>query len=169
MTEGLEKQVWTWLNEVKDPEVPVISITDLGIVRKVQGGKSDDPFQEVTVVITPTYAGCPAMDVIAMQVRMLLLEKGFKQVNIERQISPAWTTEWMTQKGKDELLAYGIAPPLPVQQVCTPDDFVLEEAVACPRCRSLHTKQVSRFGSTACKALYQCEECKEPFDYFKCH
>ena len=153
-----------WLDEVKDPEVPVLSITDLGIVRSLdwENGK-------LVVSITPTYSGCPAMDVIAAGIKMLLAEKGIAATEIRTVLSPAWTTDWMTEKGKLALKVYGIAPPNPVQQVCTPEAFVLEEQVACPRCGASATTQVSRFGSTACKALYQCDVCKEPFDYFKCH
>jgi ring-1,2-phenylacetyl-CoA epoxidase subunit PaaD len=152
------------LEEVKDPEVPVLSVLDLGIIRAVQ---STDKGVEIT--ITPTYSGCPAMDVIAMQIRLVLGSHGYAPVIIKNQLSPAWTTEWMTEAGKEKLLAYGIAPPNPKQQVCTPDYFQQEEAVQCPRCRSFHTRRISEFGSTACKSLYQCEDCKEPFDYFKCH
>lgn len=153
-----------WLDEVKDPEVPVLSITDLGIVRALdwENGK-------LIVSITPTYSGCPAMDVIAARIRMLLAEKGIAATEVRTVLSPAWTTDWMTEKGKQALKAYGIAPPNPVQQVCTPEAFVLEENVTCPHCGASATTQVSRFGSTACKALYQCDVCKEPFDYFKCH
>lgn len=156
--------IWKLLEEVKDPEVPVLSVLDLGIIRAVQ---STDKGVEIT--ITPTYSGCPAMDVIAMQIRLVLGSHGYAPVIIKNQLSPAWTTEWMTEAGKEKLLAYGIAPPNPKQQVCTPDYFQQEETVQCPRCRSFHTRRISEFGSTACKSLYQCEDCKEPFDYFKCH
>jgi len=156
--------IYGWLDAVKDPEVPVLSVTDLGIVRKVEW--EDD---RLIVTITPTYSGCPAMDVIAMEIRMVLLEKNIPNHEIRRQLSPAWTTDWMSQKGKDELKAYGIAPPTHSQSVCTPEAFQEEEAIQCPRCNSYHTSLISRFGSTACKALYKCEECREPFDYFKCH
>lgn len=156
--------IYNWLDAVKDPEVPVLSVTDLGIVRSVQW--EDD---RVVVTITPTYSGCPAMDVIAMEIRMLLLEKDLPNHEIRRQLSPAWTTDWISQKGREELKAFGIAPPHHTQSVCTPEAFQEEEAVQCPRCNSYHTTLVSRFGSTACKALYKCEDCREPFDYFKCH
>ncbi len=109
------------------------------------------------------------MDVIRMNIRLALLEHGYNNVNIKTILSPAWTTDWMSEKGKEKLKAYGIAPPQAVQSVCTPDAFQEEEAIQCPHCNSYHTKLISRFGSTACKALYQCEDCKEPFDYFKCH
>jgi ring-1,2-phenylacetyl-CoA epoxidase subunit PaaD len=156
--------IWNILATVKDPEVPVISVTDLGIIRSVE--KHDDQF---IITITPTYSGCPAMDVIAMQIRMALLEKGYKNFDLRSVLSPAWTTDWMTENGKQQLKAYGIAPPNQKAVVCTPDAFAEEEAIQCPRCNSYHTRLVSQFGSTACKALYQCNDCKEPFDHFKCH
>ncbi|WP_068245983.1 1,2-phenylacetyl-CoA epoxidase subunit PaaD [Hydrotalea flava] len=160
-----EEAIWQLLETVKDPEVPVLSVVDLGIVRKV----IIEDENTISIAVTPTYSGCPAMDVIRMQLRILLLENGFKQVNIQQVLSPAWTTDWMSEKGKEQLKAYGIAPPLPKQTVCHPDAFQEEEAIQCPHCLSYHTRLVSRFGSTACKALYQCLDCKEPFDYFKCH
>lgn len=144
--------------------MPVLSIIDLGIVRDI---KADN--DEVEVVITPTYTGCPAMDVISMNIRMLLLENGYKKISIRQTLSPAWTTDWMSEAGKQKLAAYGIAPPNPVQQVCNTQLFAEDEAVACPLCGSIHTRRISEFGSTACKALYQCNDCHEPFDYFKCH
>jgi ring-1,2-phenylacetyl-CoA epoxidase subunit PaaD len=158
-----EEKLWHILEEVKDPEVPVLSILDLGIVRDVsfQDGK-------VTVVITPTYSGCPAMDVIAMDIRLKLLEKGYRTIAVQHQLSPAWTTDWMTEEGKQKLKAFGIAPPNPKQQYCTSDMF-REEAVQCPHCNSYHTELISQFASTACKAMYRCLDCKEAFDYFKCH
>ncbi len=162
-TPGTEK-VWRLLEEVMDPEVPVLSVVDLGIIR---GVTVED--QSVEVVITPTYTGCPAMDVISMQVRMTLLSNGYGPVTIRTELSPAWTTEWMSQSGREKLKAYGIAPPNPKQQVCMPEFFAREEAVQCPHCQSWHTIRISEFGSTACKALYRCEDCQEPFDYFKCH
>ena len=156
--------VWNILKNVPDPEVPVLSILDLGIVREVL--LRDD---EVEVVITPTYSGCPAMDMIAMHIRMVLLENGFKNIKITTVLSPAWTTDWMSEEGKQKLKEYGIAPPNPRQQVCNNDLFAPHETVQCPHCNSYHTHRISEFGSTACKALYQCDDCREPFDYFKCH
>ncbi len=157
-------QIWTLLQQVPDPEVPVLSIIDLGIVRDVKA-EGD----EVDITITPTYSGCPAMDAITINIRLLLLEQGFKKVNIKQVLSPAWTTDWMSETGKQKLRTYGIAPPNPVQQVCNLQLFAEDEAVACPLCGSYHTRRISEFGSTACKALYQCNDCQEPFDYFKCH
>lgn len=156
--------LWSYLEEVVDPEIPVLSIVDMGIVRDIQ-----QTGQALTVTITPTYTGCPAMDVIAAAIRMELMAKGFSPVIIKNSISPAWTTDWMTEKGKLQLKEYGIAPPNPRQQVCNDKLFAPDEAVQCPHCESWHTRRISEFGSTACKALYQCEDCKEPFDYFKCH
>jgi ring-1,2-phenylacetyl-CoA epoxidase subunit PaaD len=167
-----EKKIWSILGEITDPEVPVLSILDLGIVRNVILHQNTPPAGGdggIEVVITPTYSGCPAMDVIRMNIRMSLLENGFKNVKITTVISPAWTTDWMSEEGKQKLKAYGIAPPNPLQQVCNNDLFAPQEAVQCPRCNSYHTHRVSEFGSTACKALYQCDDCKETFDYFKCH
>ena len=158
-----EQEIWTLLEEVKDPEVPVLSVTDLGIIRSVH--THDD---HISIVITPTYSGCPAMDVISMDIRLKLIEKGYRKVSIQQQLSPAWTTDWMTESGKQKLKAFGIAPPNPKQQFCT-DDMFREEAVECPRCQSYHTELISQFGSTACKSMYRCLDCKEAFDYFKCH
>jgi len=155
---------WTYLDEVADPEVPVLSIIDLGIVRDVF---VDSAIGSVRVVITPTYSGCPAMDVIAMQIRMCLLSKGAKQVLVENQISPSWTTDWMTEKGKDKLEAYGIAPPK--RKSSNPLALFEEDTVTCPKCKSDDTVLTSQFGATSCKALYKCNHCKEPFEHFKCH
>jgi ring-1,2-phenylacetyl-CoA epoxidase subunit PaaD len=161
--------IWDLLNEVYDPEVPVLSITDLGIVRKVELETNAAGDEQVVVTITPTYTGCPAMDVISMNIRFKLIENGYKNIQVKSVLSPAWTTDWMTEAGKQKLKAYGIAPPNPGQQVCNTELFQEDEAVQCPRCNSYHTIMISRFGSTACKALYKCEDCHEPFDYFKCH
>jgi ring-1,2-phenylacetyl-CoA epoxidase subunit PaaD len=152
------------LESVKDPEVPVLSVIDLGIIRDIQFNGD-----EVEVIITPTYSGCPAMDVISIQIRMELASHGFKNVKITQALSPPWTTEWMSDEGKRKLRQYGIAPPNDKQQVCEPRLFEAAEAVQCPHCDSWNTRRVSEFGSTACKALYQCNDCHEPFDYFKCH
>ena len=157
--------IWDLLSDVYDPEVPVLTILDLGIVRNVAINESN----EVVVTITPTYTGCPAMDAISMNIRLKLLEHGYKNIKLKTVLSPAWTTDWMSEAGKQKLKAYGIAPPNPGQQVCTPDLFQEDESVQCPRCNSYHTVMISRFGSTACKALYKCNDCHEPFDYFKCH
>ncbi|MEO6583380.1 MAG: 1,2-phenylacetyl-CoA epoxidase subunit PaaD [Ferruginibacter sp.] len=155
-----EKKIWELLETVCDPEIPVLSILDLGIVRSVKFTNDNDGQPAVKITITPTYSGCPAMDMISMQIRMLLLETGYKNITIESVLSPAWTTDWMTTEGKEKLRSYGIAPPHLTNN---------EAAIACPQCKSTNTKLLSQFGSTACKALYQCQDCLEPFDYFKCH
>jgi ring-1,2-phenylacetyl-CoA epoxidase subunit PaaD len=154
-----KKTIYAYLGEINDPEVPVLSIIDLGIVREVK--MNDD---EIEVIITPTYSGCPAMDLISATIKIQLATLGFKKVKVTQILSPAWTTEW-----KSKLKAYGIAPPNPKQQVCDQKLFAEAEGVQCPHCNSYHTHRISEFGSTACKALYQCDDCKEPFDYFKCH
>jgi ring-1,2-phenylacetyl-CoA epoxidase subunit PaaD len=156
--EGWEAEIWNILETVCDPEVPVLTITDLGIVRDV---KIIDELVEV--VITPTYTGCPAMDMIAMNIRFALIENGYSNIKITSVLSPAWTTDWMTETGKQKLKEYGIAPPKENAETIAVD------GVECPQCESINTKLISEFGSTACKALYKCEDCKEPFDYFKCY
>ena len=152
------------LSAVCDPEIPVLTIADLGILRDVQIVNDT-----IEITITPTYTGCPAMDMITMNIRLALIENGYKNISIKSILSPAWTTDWMTEAGKEKLKAYGIAPPNTTQSVCEPKLFAEAEAIQCPRCNSWHTKLISQFGSTACKALYQCKDCQEPFDYFKCH
>src|SRR5678816_1312609 len=151
-----EERVWKILETVVDPEVPVLSIIDLGIVRKIEicDAITKPPLGGLKVSITPTYTGCPAMDVISMNIRMVLLENGFTNIEIKTVLSPAWTTDWMTEAGKQKLKAYGIAPPNIKQQVCMTDAFQEEEAIQCPHCDSYNTALISRFGSTACKALY---------------
>lgn len=165
-----KERVLEILRQVPDPEIPVLSISDLGILRDIKLSRSpgsEEP--QITIYITPTYSGCPAMDVIAMNIRMTLLANGYKKFNIETVLSPAWTTDWMTETGKQKLKAYGIAPPNPSHSVCELSLFQKDEAIQCPRCNSYNTKLISQFGSTACKAHYQCNGCLEPFDYFKCH
>lgn len=150
--------VLSWLDVVKDPEIPVLSIIDLGIVRAVR--KDGDA---VVVVITPTYTGCPAMGVIERDIRAVLHDRGVAEGRVEVSLAPAWTTDWMTARGREALRAYGIAPPAPGGCDALPG------AVSCPRCGAGDTSLLSRFGSTACKALYRCNSCREPFDHFKCH
>jgi ring-1,2-phenylacetyl-CoA epoxidase subunit PaaD len=165
-------QVWAWLGEVPDPEIPVISVVDLGIVRDVA---FDGDTGECVVTITPTYSGCPAMQVIAEDVTQALHARGVEKLRIATRLSPAWTTDWMSETGKAALKGYGIAPP--VQQVIDISGLkhgvkrhaIQAPDVACPHCGSMHTRLTSQFGSTPCKALYQCLDCREPFDYFKCH
>lgn len=165
-----EKDIWLWLEQVTDPEVPVLSILDLGIVRSVKVENTDNNQQKVKVMITitPTYSGCPAMDVIGMQIRMQLMSRGISHVIIEQQLQPAWTTDWMTENGKKKLEAYGIAAPRFRSKDLSTALFV-EDTINCPKCGSNDTTQISNFGGTACKALYQCKGCLEPFEYFKCH
>ncbi|MCB0716143.1 MAG: phenylacetate-CoA oxygenase subunit PaaJ [Chitinophagaceae bacterium] len=168
ITNDTVQKVWDMLATVADPEVPVLTILDLGIVREVKVSGTGEN-EKIEIIITPTYSGCPAMDMIRMNIRLVLAEEGLKNYTLTTVLSPAWTTDWMSEEGKQKLKAYGIAPPNPQQNVCTPELFQQEEAVQCPRCESWHTHRISEFGSTACKALYQCDDCREPFDYFKCH
>lgn len=163
-------EVWHWLAEVPDPEIPVISLTDLGIIRNVAW--RDDT---LVVTVTPTYSGCPATTIINLDIETALAEKGLSKVKLERQLSPAWTTDWISAEGREKLRDYGIAPPIDG----TAADGVLMKridrlsgrsnlTIACPRCGSTHTEKISQFGSTPCKASYRCTDCLEPFDYFKC-
>ena len=156
------------LQSVVDPEIPVMTIADMGILREVNVLDAEQlpPSGGWEVVITPTYSGCPAMDMIAAQIRMVLFEKGIRNFKIKTVLSPAWTTDWMTDAAKDKLRRYGIAPPVGKSM----DDALLESTVVtCPHCGSNNTKLVSAFSSTACKAFYTCNDCLEPFDHFKCH
>ncbi len=155
-------EIYRILEKVKDPEIPVLSVRDLGILRDVQITDSG----EIKVIITPTYSGCPAMDTIEREVKETLQAAG-KEVVVESRISPAWTTDWMTKEGRRKLEQYGIAPPAET----TADKNALlgkSKVVRCPRCKSESTSLISQFGSTACKAMYKCDDCHEPFDYFKC-
>ena len=155
------EQVLAWLAEVPDPEIPVLTITDLGIVRDVE-------FDEdaVTVALAPTYSGCPATEFIERSVVDELKQHGIDHVTIKRQLAPPWTTDWITEAGRQKLKAYGIAPP----ETGGGKRALLRgtREIACPRCESTATALVSEFGSTACKASYRCESCLEPFEYFKC-
>ena len=159
-------QIWSWLGEVPDPEIPVISVVDLGIVRDVTW-EGD----ACVVTITPTYSGCPAMAVIAESIEAALKQHGIDRFIMKTQLSPAWTTDWMSEAGKVKLTGYGIAPP--AQQVIDISRLSRRQSdvltVSCPNCGSNHTHCSSQFGSTPCKALYRCDDCLEPFDYFKCH
>lgn len=161
------EKVYEWLGQVADPEVPVLTVLDMGVVRDVQLQHTEDG-AEVTIKLTPTYSGCPAMDLISMNIRMSLMSRGIKKVHIQEQLSPAWTTDWMSEDGKRKLKEYGIAPP----QRKTSDaglGLFETEAVPCPRCGSEETELVSQYGPTSCKSLYKCLSCKEPFEHFKCH
>lgn len=164
------RMVRHWLAQVPDPEIPVISLTDLGIIRDVQW--QDDT---LVVTVTPTYSGCPATGVINMDIEAALRAKGIEKLRLERQLSPPWTTDWITPEGREKLRAYGIAPPVDgtaadgrlvgrVARLAGTSNLV----IACPRCGSTRTEKISQFGSTPCKASYRCTDCLEPFDYFKC-
>jgi ring-1,2-phenylacetyl-CoA epoxidase subunit PaaD len=154
------EQVWSWLAEVEDPEIPVISVVDLGIVRDVAWAGD---MLEVTV--TPTYSGCPATSVIDFEIDRALRERGIRDLRLKRRLSPAWTTAWISESGRRKLRAYGITPPVEGAAACA--GALIPPVVACPRCGSTHTERVSQFGSTPCKASYRCADCLEPFDYFK--
>jgi ring-1,2-phenylacetyl-CoA epoxidase subunit PaaD len=193
------EEIWGWLDSVSDPEIPILSVVDLGIVRNVRWIEETDFTTEQTsprenptsvidgrlrrpgtqrtqraestllVTITPTYSGCPAMAVIKADIQRLLQEHGIDRVRIDSQLSPAWTTDWMTERGRKRLLEYGIAPPEPQDCKLGLASEARSTGIPCPRCGSSDTRLVSRFGSTPCKAFYICNSCLEPFDYFKCH
>jgi ring-1,2-phenylacetyl-CoA epoxidase subunit PaaD len=150
-------ELYELLSTVCDPEIPVLTLQDLGVLRDIS---VDDDGIEVS--ITPTYAGCPAMEVMRSDIKTTLSEAGYENVVIKQRLSPAWTTDWMSEEGRKKLLAYGIAPP--ASTACGKKTSAIE----CPQCTSHDVKMISEFGSTACKALYQCQDCREPFDYFKC-
>lgn len=163
-------QVWDWLEEIPDPEIPAISLTDLGIIRDVAW--QDDT---LVVTVTPTYSGCPATGVINLDIETALRSHGIEKLVLKRQLSPPWTTDWITDAGREKLRAYGIAPPVDgtaadgqltgrISRLAGTSNLV----IACPRCGSNATEKVSQFGSTPCKASYRCTDCLEPFDYFKC-
>jgi ring-1,2-phenylacetyl-CoA epoxidase subunit PaaD len=203
------EEIWAWLDSVSDPEIPILSVVDLGIVRNVRWiGETDFTTEQtlprenptsvidgrlrrpgsqrtqrsestLAVTITPTYSGCPAMAVIKNDIQQALLQRGISSVSFETQLSPAWTTDWMTERGRKRLREYGIAPPEPHHHklgLASPFAKASEDksearstGIPCPRCGSSDTRLVSRFGSTPCKAFYICNSCLEPFDYFKCH
>ncbi|HLG02591.1 MAG TPA: 1,2-phenylacetyl-CoA epoxidase subunit PaaD [Bacteroidia bacterium] len=154
--------LWKILASVVDPEVPVLTVIDLGIVRDIVLKDNS-----VEVAITPTYSGCPAMDVIASEIKTALHRHGYPNVRVKNVLFPPWTTDWLSEEGKEKLRKYGIAPP---EETTSDKSFLTgkSKTVKCPRCGSQHTEKISQFGSTACKALWKCLDCKEPFDYFKC-
>lgn len=164
--------VWQWLSEVPDPEIPVISLTDLGIIRDVSWDEDT-----LVVTVTPTYTGCPATSVINLDIETKLRSCGIDDLRLEQKLSPAWSTDWLTAEGREKLREYGIAPPSETQddRGAGTDARVARLTglrtlvVACPRCGSQNTEKISQFGSTPCKAAYRCRACLEPFDYFKCH
>lgn len=153
-------EIRSWLEEVPDPEIPVVSVVDLGIVREVRW--SGD---ELVVTVTPTYSGCPATSVIALDIERALRLRGVEKLKIETRISPAWTTAWISDRARAKLREFGIAPP--VEGASCAGALKAPPVVACPRCGSQKTERISQFGSTPCKASYRCTDCLEPFDYFK--
>jgi ring-1,2-phenylacetyl-CoA epoxidase subunit PaaD len=163
-------EVWAWLSAIEDPEIPAISIVDLGIVRDVAWGETNAG-TECVVTVTPTYSGCPATSAIARSIVEALQGHGITRIKLETRMAPPWTTDWMSAAGKEKLKAQGIAPPasqrIPVSAIRR--SAWLSPRSECPRCKSPNTELISQFGSTPCKALYRCQECREPFDYFKSH
>ncbi|WP_307424146.1 1,2-phenylacetyl-CoA epoxidase subunit PaaD [Pseudarthrobacter defluvii] len=158
-----QQDAWDIAATVCDPEIPVLTIADLGILRNVEVQDN-----HVTVTITPTYSGCPAMDAIRDDLYTAFKKEGYQDVHVDLVLAPAWTTDWMTEAGKQKLQQYGIAPPTGNSKAGGHSGPIrLSLAVKCPQCNSLNTKELTRFGSTSCKALYVCQDCKEPFDYFK--
>ena len=157
----LRQRAWDAASRVVDPEIPVLTIADLGVLREVS--VSDG---HVEVAITPTYSGCPAMNMIALEIELALEREGFRKPKVRTVLSPAWTTDWMSEEGRRKLRDYGIAPPAPAGSRRA---LFGVQAVTCPQCGSEQTELLSEFGSTSCKALWRCKSCREPFDYFKCH
>jgi len=157
----LQKLAWDVVAQVVDPEIPVLTIADLGVLRDV--AVTDG---RVEVAITPTYSGCPAMNMITVEIELALAREGFRKSKIRTVLSPAWTTDWMSEDGRRKLREYGIAPP---QAGSGRRALFGAQQVTCPQCGSVETEVLSEFGSTSCKALWRCKSCREPFDYFKCH
>jgi ring-1,2-phenylacetyl-CoA epoxidase subunit PaaD len=155
------QRAWAAAAEVVDPEIPVLTIADLGVLREVDLNDG-----RVEVTITPTYSGCPAMNMIAVEIELALERAGFRDPRVRTVLSPAWTTDWMSEEGRRKLREYGIAPP-PASNFRRA--LFGAEQVVCPQCGSRDTEVLSEFGSTSCKALWRCNSCREPFDYFKCH
>jgi len=155
------QQAWAAAATVCDPEIPVLTIADLGVLRDIR--ENGDTLE---VVITPTYSGCPAMNMIALEIELALDRAGIAPARVVTVLAPAWTTDWMTDEGRRKLSDYGIAPP---SRATGRRALFSVDVVACPRCGSMQTTRIAEFGSTSCKALWRCEACREPFDYFKCH
>jgi ring-1,2-phenylacetyl-CoA epoxidase subunit PaaD len=158
---GLRERAWAAAAQIVDPEIPVLTIADLGVLRDVRVAGDT-----VEVVITPTYSGCPAMRVIEFEIEAALRAAGIAKLRIATELSPAWTTDWLSNEGRRKLAEFGIAPP---QGAVSRRALFAADAVSCPRCGSAKTERLAEFGSTSCKALYRCRTCAEPFDYFKCH
>jgi len=156
-----KEQIYNWLEEVSDPEIPVLSVIDLGVVRDAQIVNGD-----WLITITPTYSGCPAMKTMEEDILSKLKDKGIDSARVELVLAPAWSTDWLSENGRIKLREYGIAPP--EHEIDKSVLFAEPTIVPCPKCHSRNTRMVSQFGSTACKALYQCNDCQEPYDYFKC-
>ncbi len=156
-----QQRAWDAAASVVDPEIPVLTIADLGVLRHVAVAGD-----RVEVAITPTYSGCPAMNMIALEIELALAREGFPNAKVRTVLSPAWTTDWMSEEGRRKLKDYGIAPPEPKSSRRAL--FGVQE-IKCPQCGSANTELLSEFGSTSCKALWRCKSCREPFDYFKCH
>ncbi|GAA0770490.1 phenylacetate-CoA oxygenase subunit PaaJ [Roseibium denhamense] len=163
--------VWRWLSEVPDPEIPVLSLPDLGVIRDVRWDQDT-----LVVTVTQTYSGCPATSVINLDIETKLRSEGISKLRLEQKLSPAWTTDWLSAEGREKLRQYGIAPPAEENGADTANAKRANRLLApravpvdCPRCGSSNTERISQFGSTPCKAAYRCKACLEPFDYFKCH
>lgn len=163
---GDEHAVWTLLESVPDPEIPVLSVVDLGIIRHVRWSSDPGGSTKLHVGITPTYSGCPATEVIRQSVLSALHGAGYSEAVVEDVLFPPWTSDWVSEQGRQKLRSFGIAPPS--RTVSSPRQMLRETPVACPRCASLETQRISEFGSTPCKAHYRCTACLEPFDHFKC-
>ena len=167
VTSAHQQEAWRIAATVTDPEVPVLTIEDLGVLRDVEVSG-----ERITVTLTPTYSGCPALETMRDDVILALTAAGFADVDVRTTLSPAWTTDWMTDAGKRKLTEFGIAPPsgrAALRQAQGPGQGPVKVrlAVKCPRCGSIDTREITRFGSTSCKALYECRACLEPFDHFK--
>ncbi len=158
LTPPQTREVWKLLSTIRDPEIPVLTITDLGMVRSVR--HSEHGWR---IGFTPTYSGCPATEMLMAEIRTVMESRGYGPVEVNVQLHPAWTTDWMSPDARRRLREYGISPP--EGHSC---HALMPERVSCPRCGSVQTQLISEFGSTACKALWRCESCREPFDYFKC-
>jgi ring-1,2-phenylacetyl-CoA epoxidase subunit PaaD len=159
--DALRARAWAAAAEVVDPEIPVLTIADLGVLREVSVVDG-----RVEIAITPTYSGCPAMNMIALEIELALAREGIQNSKVKTVLSPAWTTDWMSDDGRRKLREYGVAPP----EIGGGRRALFgEQHVACPQCGSIDTEVLSEFGSTSCKSLWRCKACREPFDYFKCH
>lgn len=160
----IDKNLIPILDQVFDPEIPVLTVMDMGIVQKAYFDENN----KIVVAITPTYTGCPAMDMINVNLKAVFQENGYEDIEVKIVLNPAWSTDMITEEGKQKMKEYGIAPPIEKSSDKSFLDFK-EKVIPCPRCESTNTRMISHFGSTACKAMYACNDCLEPFDYFKCH